>query len=135
MTAQFFSRTIQIDQEFHISPILQRLYHEGKELTDNTATVSMLDILKDDILELHEDKEVLEISDSEDLPDQKKRKMEEEKGFGGTLLGGATERRENNENQETESHGQASSNEKACTACTFANVADATACAICDGPL
>ncbi|KAF9053878.1 cysteine proteinase [Hymenopellis radicata] len=126
---------LMVDKEFNISPIFQRLYHEGRELTDNKATVSSLDILKEDIIELREEKEILEISDTDDGPDAKKRRKDEEKGFGGTLLSGCVERshsREKTENAESESSLPSS---KPCSACTFENEPDATSCAICDTQL
>ncbi|KAF8921110.1 cysteine proteinase [Mucidula mucida] len=126
---------MMIDKEFNISPIFQRLYHEGRELTDNKATVSSLDILKEDIIELREEKEILEISDTDDGPDAKKRRKDEEKGFGGTLLSGCVERSHSRENTENAESDETLPSSKPCSACTFANEADATFCAICDTQL
>ncbi|KAJ3905046.1 cysteine proteinase, partial [Lentinula edodes] len=74
---------ILLHEEFGIPTIFQRLILHGQELLDNEATVESLHVLVSDTLELYEESESLEISDSYDDVVSK----QEGQGFGGTLLG------------------------------------------------
>ena len=134
----------QVEKEFQIPIMLQRLYHDDKELSDSAATVSSLDILADDVLELEEHKEVFDISDTDEAPEAK-RQRREGNGFGGTLLSlsapgdpvqpteaitkDVVEKEEADHDLKTAILQSVA--EKACGACTFANIVDATECAIC----
>ncbi|KAJ4487816.1 cysteine proteinase [Lentinula aciculospora] len=74
---------VALQKEFEIPTICQRVVLHGQELLDNEATVESLHVLANDTLELYEESETLEISDSYDdaVPRQ------EGQGFGRTLLG------------------------------------------------
>jgi len=74
-------------------------------------------------LDLLEENEVITISsDTEDI-----RLRDEERGFGGTLLGSVVD-----QPQDINQHMRPVSNEKACSACTFSNDIHALNCTICD---
>ncbi|KAJ7510074.1 cysteine proteinase [Mycena galericulata] len=113
---------VELQKELKIPTICQRLFYGGRELDDNTATVSSLQILANAIIDLQEENEVHEISDSEDVPKSKRR---DEGGFGGTLLG-RTEGRSSSPPKPT------APTEKVCDTCTFSNPVDLLACGMCE---
>ncbi|KAF9052908.1 cysteine proteinase [Panaeolus papilionaceus] len=127
---------IVLSSEFSIPTICQRLCYQGTELEDNEATVASLNILANDILDLREAEEVLEIDTDSDETPAPKRRREKGQGFGGTLLGsgvleptcsGATDNRIECDDEPKI--------EKACPVCTFANVASAVACEMCNSAM
>jgi len=101
------------------------LFHHGQELEDNSATVASLGVLANDVLDLREESEVdgSIASDSEETPATKKRR-EEERGFGGTLLG-----------QLSNVRAPSPSNlERPCPVCTFCNPPEVSICSMCTTP-
>lgn len=105
-------------------------------MEDNEATVASLNILANDILDLREAEEVLEIDTDSDETPAPKRRREKGQGFGGTLLrsgvleptcSGATDNRIERDDEPKI--------EKACPVCTFANVASAVACEMCNSAM
>ncbi|KAF5380840.1 hypothetical protein D9615_004069 [Tricholomella constricta] len=117
---------VMIQEELNIPTICQRLFHHEKELEDNAATVESLAIFAHDILDLKQESEVLELDDDSDT--KEKRPRVEERGFGGTLLGGSRGVYRIPSSPTAASDGK----EKSCSACTFSNDADALSCTICD---
>lgn len=114
---------VMLQEQLSIPTICQRLFHHGKELDDNAATVGSLEIYAHDILDLRQENEVHELGSDSD----EKRPRDEERGFGGTLLGGFTSV------ERISSPPQLTFNmEKPCSACTFSNSADALSCIMCD---
>ncbi|KII88369.1 hypothetical protein PLICRDRAFT_92113 [Plicaturopsis crispa FD-325 SS-3] len=106
-----------VQAQCDIATICQRVFYRGKELEDNSATVESIGILADDLVDIREEQEVDEIpSDIDDGPPIKK-KREEEKGFGGTVLGGAKIQTQK---------------EKSCRVCTLVNPVAALTCEACD---
>ncbi|KZO97701.1 hypothetical protein CALVIDRAFT_535804 [Calocera viscosa TUFC12733] len=78
---------VQLFDLFSVPTIYQRLFHGGREITDlNEQTIADLGILAQDTISLLEIKPIDEDDDGEDRP--KKKRREEGRGFGGTLLGG-----------------------------------------------
>ncbi|GLB34824.1 putative cysteine proteinase [Lyophyllum shimeji] len=82
---------VMVQEQLSIPTICQRLFHHGKELTDNAATVEDLQILAHDILDLQQENEVHELGTDSD---EERRPREEERGFGGTVLGGSRSERQ-----------------------------------------
>ncbi|KAJ7724461.1 hypothetical protein DFH07DRAFT_854832 [Mycena maculata] len=119
---------VELQKELKIPTICQRLFYEGRELDDNTATVASLQILANDIIDLKEENEIHEVSDSEDAPPKSKRRRDEGGGFHGTLLG-RTEGRSSSPPKPAE---PPAPTEKACEACTFSNPVDILVCDMCD---
>jgi hypothetical protein len=120
-------QVIQIQEEFDIATICQRLFYDGQELDDNSATAASLRIMSNSVLMLREIREVEEILDSEDVAI---RKREEGQGFGGTLLAGGSGNDATSSNLTTNS--DSIQLEKPCSRCTFANPLNAVACELCD---
>ncbi|KAJ7444900.1 hypothetical protein FB451DRAFT_1343700 [Mycena latifolia] len=118
-------KSSKLQKELKIPTICQRLFYGGRELDDNTATVASLQIYANDIIDLKEENEIHEISDSDDVPKSKRR---DEGGFGGTLLG-RTEARSSSPPKPVEAP---TPTEKACRACTFSNPVDLLACGMCN---
>ncbi|KAJ6597092.1 cysteine proteinase [Mycena vulgaris] len=116
---------IELQKELKIPTICQRLFHRGHELDDNTATVASLQIYANDIIDLKEENEIHEISDSEDTPKSKRR---DEGGFGGTLLG----RTEGRSSSPPKPASLPPPTEKACGICTFSQSLSALACEMCN---
>ncbi|KAJ7775067.1 hypothetical protein B0H16DRAFT_1672615 [Mycena metata] len=118
---------VEIQKELNIPTICQRLFYGNDELDDNTATVASLRIFANSIIDLKEENEVHEISDSEEVPKRKKRR-DEGGGFGGTVLG------------RTEAGSPPTPveplppTEKPCRACTFSNPIGSFACDLCNTP-
>ena len=93
--------------------------------------MATLRILANDVIDLREVEEVIDLdSDSDSKPINKKRR-EEGRGFGGTLLGGRDSSWSSSPEQ-TPLPPVALGSEKPCLACTFSNTFDAVACQICD---
>ncbi|KAF7323150.1 hypothetical protein HMN09_00095300 [Mycena chlorophos] len=116
---------VHVQKQLKIATICQRLFYQGKELDDNAATVASLNIYAQSILELKQENEVYEISDSEDVP-AKRRRTEEAAGFGGTLLGRSNHRSSSPPTPPPQPK------VKTCHTCTFDNEqADATECEMC----
>ncbi|KAJ7709699.1 hypothetical protein B0H17DRAFT_999051 [Mycena rosella] len=118
---------VELQKELKIPTICQRLFYGSRELDDNTATVASLQIYANDIIDLKEENEIHEISDSDDVPKKKRR---DEGGFGGTLLG-RTEGRSSSPPKPVEAPPPPPT-EKACGACTFTNPVDLLACSMCN---
>ncbi|KAG5354039.1 hypothetical protein C0989_009736 [Termitomyces sp. Mn162] len=79
---------VMVQEELDIPTICQRIFHHGKELNDNAATMESLEIFADDILDLRRENEAVELdSDSEVEP------RDEGRGFDGTLLGSSGSQR------------------------------------------
>ncbi|KAJ7156934.1 hypothetical protein C8R43DRAFT_1183392, partial [Mycena crocata] len=116
---------VKVQKELKIPTICQRLYYGGQELDDNTATVAGLQICANDVIQLKEENEVHEISDSEEVPKSKRRATDE--GFGGTLLG-----RSDGTSSSPPKPPDIPPTTKACTACTYSNPIELLACEICE---
>ncbi|KAH9951255.1 cysteine proteinase [Amylocystis lapponica] len=122
---------ILFQEEFKIPTISQRLFHHGRELDDSSASVLSLGILTNDLLDLREESEdVSLLSDSDDEHAKRKRKNEG-RGFGGTLLGGVPQAAPEAKPVEPP---RLVPTTKSCLACTFDNPVDVTSCTICDTP-
>ncbi|KAJ7172277.1 hypothetical protein C8R46DRAFT_1175273 [Mycena filopes] len=120
---------VDIQKELNIPTICQRLFYGSDELEDNTATVASLQILANSIIDLKEENEVHEISDSEDVPRKKKRR-DEGGGFGGTRLGRSSSPPKPVP-PSPPTVPEAPPTEKACSACTFSNPVDELECGMC----
>jgi ubiquitin carboxyl-terminal hydrolase 48 len=97
------------------------------------ATVASLQIFANSVIDLKEENEIHEISDSEEVP-KKKSKRDEGGGFGGTVLG-RTENRSSSPPKATEVPEPAPvppPTEKTCHACTFSNGVEDLACGMCN---
>ncbi|KAJ6525652.1 hypothetical protein B0H19DRAFT_585928 [Mycena capillaripes] len=127
---------VELQKELKIPTICQRLFYGSQELDDNTATVASLQIFANSIIDLKEENEIHEISDSEEVPKKKKRR-DEGGGFSGTVLG-RTEGRSSSPPKPVEAPPPpppptvAPSTEKACRTCTFSNPVDELACGMCN---
>ncbi|KAF8212019.1 hypothetical protein K438DRAFT_1223096 [Mycena galopus ATCC 62051] len=117
---------VELQKELNIPTICQRLFYGSQELDDNTATVASLQILANSVIDLKEENEIHEISDSEEVP--KKGKRRDEGGFGGTVLG-----RTENRSEVPKPVEAPPPTEKACGACTFVNPVDELTCEMCHG--
>jgi len=113
----------QLQDELNIPTICQRLFHQGCELVDNSATVTSLNIYANDVLDVRQEKEMLE-SDSDS---SEARPKDEGRGFGGTLLAGGVDRPSSSSDKGTPLHVG-----KLCNACTFSNELDAVNCTMCE---
>ncbi|KAJ7047010.1 hypothetical protein C8F04DRAFT_1062446 [Mycena alexandri] len=127
---------VEVQKELNIPTICQRLFYGSEELDDNTATVASLGILANSVIDLKEENEVHEISDSEEVPKKKKRR-DEGGGFGGTVLG-RTEGRSSSPPKPNLPPSPPTPvesllpTEKACGTCTFSNPVDELACSMCN---
>ncbi|KAF7304975.1 hypothetical protein MKEN_01212200 [Mycena kentingensis (nom. inval.)] len=119
---------IHVQKELKIPTICQRLFYENRELDDNAVTVGKLNIFANSIIELREENEVHEISDSDDAP-KKRRKPEESAGFGKTLLGRSNQRASSPMRPPTP---PPAPEPRACSRCTFVNEPSSEQCAICE---
>lgn len=95
-------------------------------MDDNSAEIVALGVLSNDVLYLKEDSEDVDMLDTDDDNVGRKPRDDEGRGFGGTLLGGEP-------HKEPEPKPEAIA--KRCSACTFDNSLNATACEICSTPL
>ncbi|KAK7020447.1 hypothetical protein R3P38DRAFT_2969526 [Favolaschia claudopus] len=118
---------VQLQKDLDIPTICQRLFYGKQELDDNAATVESLQILAHSVIDLREENEVHEISDSEEPPKKKGKRREEGGGFGGTVLG----RSEHRSSSPPKAATVAPPTEKACGACTFVNPVDELTCNVC----
>ncbi|KDQ60999.1 hypothetical protein JAAARDRAFT_204773 [Jaapia argillacea MUCL 33604] len=128
---------LKLQDEFGVPTICQRLFHHSVELQDNSATVMTMGILSNDLLDL---REVLEDesnlnSDAEGGNDAKRRR-DEGRGFGGTLLAGSATS-DDGVSDGLQSRGSTPLNKEAqpCPVCTFDNTLDASICSVCDAQL
>jgi len=130
---------VMLQDELSIPTVYQRLFHRGMELEDNAVTAESLGILANDSLDLREEAEDDGTLTESDTTHVKKKRREEGRGFGGTLLIGSsqpgsrssTEATEMDVDREPPHPGKV----KSCSACTFANCLEAIACDMCDTPL
>ncbi|KAJ8496755.1 hypothetical protein ONZ45_g12333 [Pleurotus djamor] len=120
---------VMIQSQLNIPTICQRLFYQGKELHENTATAELLGLLANDILDLREENEVHDVDSDIEVEPPTKRQREEGGGFGGTLLASS----QPSSSRET-SPTQAQPLGKACPQCTFVNTGDAGLCEMCDLP-
>lgn len=112
--------------------MLQRVYHQGRELVDSSKSVADLEICANDEIEVEEEHEVLELSD-DDAPSAKKRRRAEGIAFGGTVLvGGGTTEEESTEDDELVR--SLAALERTCQACTFVNSEGSASCEMCATP-
>ncbi|KAF5315656.1 hypothetical protein D9611_004911 [Ephemerocybe angulata] len=129
---------IMISELFEIPTICQKLVLHGTELEDNEATAESLDILANDVLELHQITEEIDIDASDTEEPRRSKPREEGQGFNGTVLGWRGGGGGIPTDSSMPSSRTASPDpmlmvvEKPCKACTFANASDAYSCAICD---
>lgn len=106
-------------------------------MVDNEATLISLGILSDDIMDLREIAEDVDMlcSDDEDAAGRKSH-SDEGRGFGGTLLSGYYNPKEQSDKRSPSTTPddvpQPSTSSQACPACTFQNPPDSIACTICD---
>ena len=112
------------------------MFYRGLELEDNAVTAASLGILADDVLDLREEVEDDGTMSDSDTTHTKKKRREEGRGFGGTLLIGSSQPGSRSSTEATEmevdhevAHPDAT---KSCSACTYANLLEATTCDICD---
>ena len=112
---------------------------------DNEATVATLGVLSNDIFDLREVKEDVDLLDDSDTdrPPAAKKRRDEGRAFGGTLLSGdfssdreipedtASERGSSVGVQDEQSFGE----EISCPACTYKNSAEAIVCQMCETAL
>lgn len=111
----------------NIPTICQRLFHQGRELTDNAATAASLNIYANDVLDVRQENEIIE-SDSDSGETGPR---DEGRGFGGTLLAGGADRPSSSPDKGTPPL-SAGTGEKSCTTCTFSNESDAISCTMCE---
>ncbi|KAH9993782.1 cysteine proteinase [Russula vinacea] len=123
-----------LQEELDIPTICQRLFYQGCELTDSSASVAALSILANDVLDLREEQENEELLETDtEMPPQ--RRETDGGGFGGTLLarGWTSESLPD----DTMSDRTATSSPapmdatKPCPKCTFDNASSAAACEMC----
>jgi len=127
-----------LQEELDIPTICQRLFYQGQELADNSASVESLSILANDVLDLREEQENEELLETDTEVTYRQREADGG-GFGGTLLarGWTSE----SWPEDTMSDRTATSSPapmdttKPCSMCTFENASSATACEICETPL
>jgi hypothetical protein len=117
----------QLQDKLNIPTIYQRLFHQGRELTDNAATAASLDIYANDVLDVRQESEIVE-SDSDSAETGPR---DEGRGFGGTLLAGGSDRPSSGTDKGTPPP-PAGRGEKFCIACTFSNESDAVSCTMCE---
>jgi hypothetical protein len=128
-----------LQEEFDIPTICQRLFYQGHELADSSASVAALSILANDVLDLREEEENEELLET-DTETPYQRREADGGGFSGTLLGrGWTSESMPDDTMSdrtaTSSPAPVDVGTKPCRMCTFANPSSATACKICLGPL
>lgn len=131
----------QIYKAFRIPTISQRLYHRGKELNTNNATIAEVEIIDKDTLYLKEIDEDAILVDS-DLDDGQATKLpkkrDEGEAFKGTLLGGMScpSSHPTDEPDHLEDPGTVAPMpeawRKGCPSCTFLNESTATQCEVCE---
>jgi hypothetical protein len=128
-----------LQDELDIPTICQRLFYQGHELADNSASVAALSILANDVLDLREEEENEELLETDtEAPYQ--RREADGGGFSGTLLarGWTSESLPDDtmsDRTATSSPAPVDTTTKPCPMCTFENPSSATTCEICEGPL
>jgi ubiquitin carboxyl-terminal hydrolase 48 len=91
-----------------------------------------------EVLDLREINEVHEVDSDFDGQPNKRRRIETERGFGGTVLSGGLGDHDSSPRQSSDSRENTPlgfstpASEKVCTACTLLNAYDAVACKVCD---
>ncbi|KAI9508309.1 cysteine proteinase [Russula earlei] len=129
-----------LQEELNIPTICQRLFYQGHELADSSASVEALSILANDVLDLREEQENEELLETDTEGPQPRREADGG-GFGGTLLArGWTSESLQDDTMSDRTRTATSSpapmdTTKACPMCTFENEPSATACEICEAPL
>ncbi|TCD68915.1 hypothetical protein EIP91_009466 [Steccherinum ochraceum] len=128
---------IEIQNEESIPTIYQRLFHRGHELEDNAVTLVSLGVLSNDVLDLREEPEDVEMIESGDEDGAPRKRTDEGRAFGGTLLSGgdlpaAVPSTSSESHETTPAVETPIVVEKACPACTFINPPDVLMCTICD---
>lgn len=122
---------------FKIPTISQQLYHRGKELENNDATVAEVEIIDKDTLYLKEIDEDMIVLDS-DLDDgqttKRSKKRVEGEAFKGTLLGGlpSSPPQLPPDSDHLSDPPPADSLAKSCPSCTFLNDINAMQCEMCE---
>lgn len=98
-------------------------------------TAASLGILADDVLDLREEAEDSGTMTDSDTAHLKKKRREEGRGFGGTLLIGSSQPDSRSSTAATDMEVDSETDiTKSCSACTYANCLEATACDICSTP-
>lgn len=123
---------IQIQTEWEIPTIAQRLYYRGHELADGSATLRALGVLSHDTMDLREESEDIDLLGSGSDAEQPAARRAEGRAFGGTLLGYSSA---SSPPQTPPSQGVVDGPGTAgvsCPACTYDNAADAFSCAMCE---
>lgn len=123
---------LQISELFDIPTICQKLTLHGAELQDNEATAESLQLLANDIIELQQITEEIDIDNMSDSGSTRSRPRTQERGFNGTLLGGASGLTDVSVPSSRAASVDAMAVEKACKVCTYANDPSSVACEICD---
>ena len=113
-------------------------FYQGRELTDNSASVATLGVLANDVLDLREEQENEELLDTDtEAPNQ--RRETDGGGFSGTLLarGWTSESLPDDTMSERTATSSPAPMEmaKPCSMCTFENAPIATICEICESRL
>ena len=125
-----------MQDELSIPTVYQRLFYGGLELEDNAVTAEFLGILANDVLDLREEAEDDGTLTESDTAHIKKKRREEGRGFGGTLLIGSSQPGSRSSTEATEmdvNHEPAYIGAtKFCSACTYANFLEATTCNMCN---
>jgi hypothetical protein len=128
----------QLQDKLQIPTIYQRLYLKGEELEDSSATVENLAILANDVLALREETEGNATGSDTDTTHAKKKRKQEERGFGGTLLGGKLQEESRrlicDQATPPEVTMLPSTCRKFCGACTFENALEVSTCDMCSTP-
>lgn len=124
----------------------------GNELTDGSETVDSLGILANETLDLTEDKEVINLDSDVDVDSQRppKKRREEGRAFGGTVLSGDVKRTTTTTSVKSDTNNDVNANERVdaqhsspeammdeqhCPMCTFINPLDVTHCTMCESKL
>ena len=109
-------------------------------MTDNSASVAVLGILANDVLDLREEQENEELLDTDTETPPNQRRETDGGGFSGTLLarGWTSESLPDDtmsDRTATSSPAPIEMMAKPCSMCTFENASIATICEICESPL
>ncbi|GJJ12668.1 hypothetical protein Clacol_006912 [Clathrus columnatus] len=140
---------MEIQDVFNIPTICQQLFLRGNELTDGSETVASLGILANETLDLKEEKEVIDMDSDVDIDSQRspKKRREEGRAFGGTVLSGDVKRTlpataakpetndTDNKVDDVKPSSPETTDEKHCPMCTFINPPDVIRCTICESDL
>ncbi|KAG7092641.1 hypothetical protein E1B28_008981 [Marasmius oreades] len=128
---------ITLQKLLDIPTICQRLFYKSQELDDGSVSIGSLGVLANDIFDFQEQNEVHEITDGES-DGESGSKRDEGRGFGGTVLLGATDVSistntvSNGKDAGTDNTAEvADSSERSCSTCTFINPPNALMCDMC----